>query len=444
MLKSMIHKFKRFVLILLSVTGLLSVGKVKSQPLATDSLSLKSIISEVVQNHPMVKKAMEDLNNSDSKIGYAKSATLPNVEFASSYSRIGPIENISIPNLGSFSLMPHDNYTAGFNVNQTISDFGKTEKNISLEKQNKELNMQTVEDVRQKLSKAVISNYYALVYLQEAIKIKDEQINTLMEHLRFIQKKQETGSATQYEILTTQVRISAIENQKTDLETAKQVQTYQLNSLLGKPVSSAELVKNELNIALPGLQSDALIAAALQNRDEMKLSSEKAKLAEIRYNITDYQNKPILSGFLSGGVKNGYIPYMNDPKANFVAGIGVKVPIFDGKRKMYNQLQAKSAIQVNDQETEIVRRNIVEEVVESQSNLIASRKKVDQSELQLHQATQAYALAKVSFDSGVITNLELLDGSTSVSESRLMLLKSKIDFTVNVYKLKSAIGERLY
>src|ERR1035437_7834786 len=204
MLNFMTHKFNRVILILLPVAGLLSIGTVKSQTPGADSLSLKSIISEVGQNHPMVRKALEDLNNSDAKIGYAKSATLPNVEFASSYSRIGPIENISIPNMGSFSLMPHDNYTAGFNVNQTLSDFGKTEKNISLEKQSKELNLQTVEDVRQKLSKAVISNYFALVYLQEAIKIKDEQINNLNEHLHFIQKKLETGSATQYEILSTQ------------------------------------------------------------------------------------------------------------------------------------------------------------------------------------------------------------------------------------------------
>lgn len=440
----MIHKFNRFVLFLLLVAGILSIGTVKGQSLTTDSLSINSIISEVVQNHPMVKKAMEDLNNSDARIGYAKSATLPNVEFASSYSRIGPIENISIPNMGSFSLMPHDNYSAAFNVNQILSDFGKTKKNVSLEKQSKELNFQTVEQVKQKLSQAVIGNYYALLYIQEAIKIKDEQLNTLNEHLHFIQKKQETGSATQYEILTTQVRISVLENQKTDLETAKLVQVCQLNLLLGKPVSSSEQVKNDLNFTLPNLQSEALIEAALQNRDEMKLASEKAKQAEMRYNITESQNNPVFSGFLSGGIKNGYIPYMNDPKANFVAGIGVKVPIFDGKRKIYNQIQAKSAIQMNDLETEIVRRNIVEEVVESQSNVIAAQKKVDQSELQLRQATQAYALAKVSFDSGVITNLELLEGSTAVSESRLMLLKSKIDFTVNVYKLKSAIGERLY
>jgi outer membrane protein len=33
----------------------------------------------------------------------------------------------------------------------------------------------------------------------------------------FVEKKAATGSATNYEILTTKVRISAIENQKTDL-----------------------------------------------------------------------------------------------------------------------------------------------------------------------------------------------------------------------------------
>ena len=135
---------------------------------------------------------------------------------------------------------------------------------------------------------------------------------------------------------------------------------------------------------------------------------------------------------------------MNDLKANFIAGVNLKIPIFDGKRKLYNLVQARSAIQANDQETEIARRTIVNEVVESEANLKASLKKVDQSVLQLLQATQAYNLGKVRFESGVITNLELLDGSTTVSESRLMLLKAKIEYTVNLYKLKSAIGERLY
>jgi len=440
----MIHKLNKFVLVLLLLAGLFPIEKAKGQSLVTDSLSLNEIIREVTTNHPMVKKAMEDLNVADAKIGLAESNYQPNIDFATSYSRMGPISNISIPDLGSFSLVPHDNYSATINVNQTIYDFGKTEKSILLEKQSKELTLQSVEQVKQKLSQAVIANYYTLVYLQEALKIKDQQLETLNEHLKFIKKKQETGSATQYEVLTTEVRISTIENQRTDLETARQIQVCQLNSLLGKPESTKQQVKKDLNVSLPGLQDDVLITSAMQNRDEMKLASEKAKLAQLRYNLTDTQNNPVLNAFLSGGIKNGYIPYLYDPKPNFVAGIGLKVPVFDGKRNKYNLAQAQSAIQSNDQETEIARRNIVNEVVEGEANVKASQKKVDQGELQLRQATQAYTLAKTSFDSGVITNLELLEGSTAVSESRLQLMKAKIDYAVSLYKLKSATGERLY
>lgn len=279
------HKFNRFVLFLLTVAGILSAGSIKSQSLATDSLSLKSIISEVTQNHPLVKKAMEDINTSDAKIGLAKSGNLPNIGFESSYSRLGPIEEISISGMGSFSLMPHDNYAAAVNANQILYDFGKTEKNIQLEMQGKELSGQAVEQVKQKLSQVVIGNYFALVYLQEAVKIKDEQLRMLNEHLLYIQKKLETGSATSYEILTTKVQISATENQKTDLLTALKIQESQLNSLLGRPETTHQLVKNELGILVPEMQNDSLIGSAMKNRDEMKLAREKAKLAQLRYNL---------------------------------------------------------------------------------------------------------------------------------------------------------------
>ena len=74
----------------------------------------------------------------------------------------------------------------------------------------------------------------------------------------------------------------------------------------------------------------------------------------------------------------------------------------------------------------------------------AANKKVGQFELQLKQALKAYSLAETSFQSGVITNLDLLDANTSVSETSLMLLKARIDYVTSVYKLKAALGERIY
>jgi outer membrane protein len=76
--------------------------------------------------------------------------------------------------------------------------------------------------------------------------------------------------------------------------------------------------------------------------------------------------------------------------------------------------------------------------------MLASEKKVTQYNLQLEQAIKAYLLAETSFKAGVITNLDLLDSNTSVSESRLLLLKAKIDYSASIYKLKAALVERLY
>jgi len=180
------------------------------------------------------------------------------------------------------------------------------------------------------------------------------------------------------------------------------------------------------------------------NRDEMIMSKERTTIAELRYKMVNTQNNPMINLFASGGWKNGFIPDLNVIKANFAAGLGVSVPLFDGTRTKNSLLLASSSIQNSKFETEMTRRNISNEVVENQSNLKASKNKVSEHELQLKHAQEALALAEVSYKDGAIINLDLIDAITSVSESSLMLLKAKIDYTVNIYKLQASVGIRLY
>lgn len=57
-------------------------------------------------------------------------------------------------------------------------------------------------------------------------------------------------------------------------------------------------------------------------------------------------------------------------------------------------------------------------------------------QLQLSHAQEAFALAETSIKAGSITNLDLLDAATAVLESKLLLLKSKIDYRLNVKNWK--------
>ena len=409
-----------------------------------DSLSLQGILNEVIHNYPAIKKAQIDIESSEAKIGLAKTAYLPDVNVSASYTLIGPTSSISIPNLGTFQLYPANNYSAMLNISESIYDFGKTDKNVAYEKQNKELTGFSIEQLKQKLSAMMVGNYYSIVFLQEAIRIKDEELATLNEHLNFVQKKEATGSATKYEILTTKVRISAIENQKTDLLTALQIQQSQLNSFLGKSQGTKLLVKKKLLSTQILLSNDSLFSFAYDHRNEMKISLQKGKLADTRLKMVNSQNNPSLNFFGSGGLKNGYLPDISILTANYAVGIGLKVPLFDANRSKYNKVMAQSDIRGNAEDTELTRRSIVNEVVESRSNTESALKKVSQSELQVEQAQQAYTLAETNYQAGAITNLDLLDSFTALAESKLFLLKTKIDYSASLLKLKIALGEQIY
>ncbi len=415
----------------------------KSKPTA-DSLSLRSLILQVVSTYPSVKIAEEAIRNADSRISLAKTGYNPEVDMTASFANLGPVTKLSIPSFGTFQLYPANNYSASVNLRQLIYDFGRTRQNIELENENKAIGEQTLEQVKQKLALYTVNNFYTLLYLQAAIKIKDEQIAALNEHLQYIEKVMATGSATEYQVLTTKVKISTIESQKVDLMAAQTAQQAALNSLLGNDNAGKPVVRNELTVTPPVIQSDSILSYAYHNRDEVLINEKKVTLAELRYGMTKLQNKPLLSLQASGGAKNGYIPYLNRLTPNYVIGMGLRVPLFDGMKNKYYLSQAQSAITTLSYESEFTKRNISNEVFESEALMFAASKKVSQSELQLKQALKAYSLAETSFNTGVITNLDLLDANTSVSESSLMLLKARIDYAACVYKLKAALGERIY
>lgn len=415
-----------------------------AQPAQQDSLTLSAILNTVMQTYPALKKTDNDLQAADAKISLTKTAYLPDVNVSASYSHLGPVSKITMPGVGTFQLYPADNYSATVNVSENIYDFGRTTKTLLLDQKNKDMILLASEQVKQRLSALVMNFFYNIGFIQEAIKIKDEQLTMLNEHLNFVQKKAATGSATQYEILATRVKISGVENQKTDLLTALEVQTEQLNTYLGNPAGTYFTVKTDVLASQILAPRETLIDEAYTNRIEMKLSKQKEEISKSKLDLIGVQNNPSVNLFGSGGIKNGYIPNLANPKANYVAGVNVKIPLFDANRSKYTKMQVKAEMANNEQDTELARKSIINEVTESRANAEAALKKVRQSELQLQQAQEANKMAEISYKAGSITNLDLMDSYTAVSESKLAVYKTRLDYTMNMAKLTLALGKKLY
>ncbi|NVO19628.1 MAG: TolC family protein [Bacteroidetes bacterium] len=414
------------------------------QQFTSDSVDLQKVVTTIIETHPSVLKAQEAIHTVEASVGLAKAAWYPNIDLGAGYTRIGPVPKITIPNLGSFQMAPENNYNTSVDIHETVYDFKKTDKNIELAASGKDIAETNINLVKQKLTTIAIITYYNLAYLQEAIGIKEKQLGILEQHLDFINRKKETGSATDYEILSTKVRISAAKNQKMDLETALDNQLAALNSLLGFPESTKIKVRNNLVLMPVNTRYDSLIDYAVSHRNEMILAGFREKQAEIKLQSLKIENNPVISAFASGGIKNGYFPDLNKPKANYAAGLGIKVPLYTATRHRNLLMMASSDINSIKQDIEQSRREISTEVYQNAATLESSMRKIEQSELQLEQSEEARRLADLSFKAGTLTNLDLLDSESLEAESRLSLMRAKIDYMINTARLEISIGKPGY
>ena len=88
-----------------------------------------------------------------------------------------------------------------------------------------------------------------------------------------------------------------------------------------------------------------------------------------------------------------------------------------------------------------MKRKINTEVQQAVSDLETSKAKLSSTQLQVDQAEQAVKRAEISYANGVITNLDLLDSETSLSEARLLHLRVVFRNVINAYNLKEAVGD---
>lgn len=416
-----------------------------------DSAEFNTIVERILNNNPSFKQQREKINTARLKEQLIRTSYKPNIYSSAAVSKLYPVPafDLSLPDPVSGDLVsrhmqmaPDISMDYSLKLNQLIYDFGKTANNLSLQQTYTDISEISADQLKDRLTITAAGYFYNLLYVQTAIQIKSDLIKALNQHLQVAEKKHATGSATQYEILATKVRITSTETQLSDLESSRQILIAHLNFLMGTTDSSL-LVKNSLNIERPADITDSVFFYANDHRREMKIARKNVNAAEWSMKVTTSGSNPSLSFFGSTGFKNGYLADVNGLKFNYVAGLNLNVPLFDSQRKKVNKEMAASMLVDSKFAAENVSNQIRDEVTENIALMEVAYKKIAQYAIQLELAIEAYNHAQANYAAGTITNLDLLDASNILAESKLSLLKAEIDYRFYEIKYRSAIGADL-
>ncbi len=406
-------------------------------------LTLHSALSRMEENSPALRSAREGVNAADAGVEAKRSGWLPEIAATATYGYRDRVSEMS-----GMQFMPNDSYDARISASMMLFDFGRTAKSVNIATSGRNAAGYRLALTQRELSWATIQIFYDMLFLREAVGVQDKEITALEKNLDITMKRYREGVATRFDILSTEVRLASARNRKLDLETELANQEISLCRLAAIADGEPLELKGSFSMAEePGL-APAPESEAIQNRLEVKLATENARAAHEKKSLAERQGLPKITGSVSWGSSNGWLPDTDDPdlgtmRTSTTAGLQLELPLFTGFRTAAGRREALAMQRAAEQDRIEAEQRVRAEVRQASRALKTSREKITTTALQVEQARLAAENARIRHLNGLATTLDLLDTEASLAEAELGNLQARYTFVMNTYAFRKASGEPL-
>jgi outer membrane protein len=423
---------------------------------AAAALGLDEAIAKAVSNQPLILQAEASVAAAKAKEDQAKSAYLPNVSGTASYLYLWPQEGESLP-FSDFiphapdlqaALTPFNMLDFHVGASMLVYDFGKRELQVKLAETGVEAAGIGIDQIKTSIAFQTAQVFDSILFLRSEIRVIDEQLTVLEAHLHDTEMREQTGSSTHYDVLTTQVRLASVKSQRIDAEGQYAKQGIALRELMGLDPDADLDIRGDFSLAPVAGDSLAALNSALSQRVELAASASAEKQAKLALSLARLGHMPSISTQVQAGFKNGVLTFTNTDVDSLMFtwdfGLMVSVPIFDGLLTERRSAEAAARLDSAREGTEAIKRTVATQVLQALQDLESSHEQTENSLAQLDQAQEALNMAKVQYDIGVGTNLEYLDSQTSLELAKLANLSATYRELLSQLQLQQSLGTRLW
>lgn len=275
--------------------------------------------------------------------------------------------------------------------------------------------------VRNSLTAQIVQGYYNLLALDAQLVIARRTEETRKATLKLQQLRMDAGVSSEYEVRQLEADLAAVQAQIPVLQRSGTQQENALTVLLGR--SPRMQVENRVETSADGSRFQAVVPAGLPSelllrRPDLRQAEQNLLAANARVNVARAAFYPSisLSGFL-GGESESLADLFIGPARIFRFAAELTQPLFGAKRIGASVNAAKAR---EDQLIAEYKQAIANAFREVQDALIAQKAA---EEILVAETTRAAALqkalslAKLRYDNGVASQLEMLDAERNLLQA---------------------------
>ena len=400
---------------------------------------LKGLITQSFGFFPKIKEIENTVVTAQEKLSLTGLNKYPDVTADASYAYVRP--KIELPLNGeNFQFAPVHNIGGSVNATYPLFDFGRLRANIERSKDDLLYARHNVENSKAQLAYQVSAIYYTIVYLRKAISIQDSVLGFLTDNKKIVESQLKNGTALRIDLLNIQASIDNEENRRIDLANSLQKQLNLLEYTTGNQQNAGNTFDFDINL----MDVASALGTAQINNFDFVLAKDKIKQAQSDLSITKLSEKPMIGLKAVAGIKNGYVPNIADMRFNYLAGVSLMVPVYNGGKNKQQQKLQQTIIKQNEMAMETLSSTYKKDIAQALTDLVSNRDRIKNTMGQTDQAKAAQLLASNRFKSGSGTNLEITNASTNVQRAALTRLQYEYQLTLAKLELARLMGYRYW
>jgi len=324
---------------------------------------------------------------------------------------------------------------------QPVLTFGKYKNTINSSQAALDNQIILLKDSRQTVCYNVTMAYYNVLLQDKIVKVNEDAVKTAADHLNDAELRFKQGLNTKFDVTRSKVDLA---NRKADLITA-QTDYEKARQSFNQLLNIDPQVKIHLNGTLSYVEynpdSVALWKMTQENRPQLISKQILIKQNAFLLNLRKAAYYPTV--YLSGEYNLEHTSYEDHSDRNFnqwTAFLRFSLPLYDGHMISGQIKEAKSILEQSQLALQKETLNAKTELEQALLDIQKQKEMVQTNQSTIELAELSLNMAKLSYENGKATTLDVSDAELSLRTARNNLAKAINDYLVALAKLKQVIG----
>ena len=299
---------------------------------------------------------------------------------------------------------------------------------------------------KQQVKAATMSAYYQALQAKNQIKVAQDSVNTLTEHLKNVNAQYTVGTVAKSDVLGTQVQMANAEQNLINANNSYDVAIASLNNVMGLPTDTELNLTDSLDYNVYEIPLEECTAYARSNRPDVLIADYQVAIAEAGVQQAKAGYMPKVSAQASKSWA-GDSPFGSDEtdqrygqNNNWTAGVVLSWDIWDNNVTQSKVNQSKAAVAKAEAAAENTRQSGDLEVRTAYLNLKAAEKSINTTQVAVDKAQEDYKIAQVRYAAGVGTNLDVMDAEEKLAQAQTNYYTALYNYNSSKAALDKAMG----